>query len=73
MRTDIFGINVVSERLNDIALSLPGVLFRRYTTLYAVFVDNLVIYEVFGTDSRWNVPQIIPTHSVKKNCYISLL
>jgi hypothetical protein len=26
-----------------------------------VFVGNLVIYEVFGTDSYWNVPQIIPT------------
>jgi hypothetical protein len=45
------GINVVSETRNYIAHSLPGILFRRYTTLYALFVGNF-----FGTDSSWNVP-----------------
>jgi hypothetical protein len=32
--------------------------------LYALFVDNLVIYYIFGTDSCWNVPQIIGGTSV---------
>jgi hypothetical protein len=47
---------------HQIAHSLPGILFCRYTTVYALFVGILVIYKVFGTDSCWNVPQIIPTH-----------
>ena len=51
----------MSDIFYEIARSLPGILFCRYTTLYALFVGNLVIYEVFGTDSCWNVPQIIPT------------
>ena len=51
----------MSEKCNEIDHSLPGILFCRYTTLYALFFGNLVIYEVFGIDSCWNVPQIIPT------------
>lgn len=61
------GINVVNETRKYIAHSLPGIQFHRDTTLYALFVGNLVIYEDFGTDSSWNVPQIIPTR-VKLTC-----
>lgn len=54
---------MVSENY-EMAHSLPGILFGRFTTLYA-FVGNLVIYEVFKkTDSCWTVPLVIPTRMV---------